>query len=131
MEFVKYNANPKHRKTTDCVIRALSIALNNSWEATYRSLVDYSIKNYLMCTEKRAYTGYLKAKGYEMQKMPKRMDNSRYTVKEFIDELARPNAVYVINIAHHLTVVKDKVLLDSWDCSKKTMGNFWIIKAGA
>ena len=65
MQFINYNANPKGRKTTDCVIRALSIALDNTWEDTYISLVDFSIKQGLMINDKRAFSGYLKAKGYE------------------------------------------------------------------
>ena len=35
MEFIKYNANPKGRKTGDCVIRAICTALHMSWEETY------------------------------------------------------------------------------------------------
>ena len=128
MQFINYNANPKHRKTTDCVIRAICTALNNSWEDTYRSLVDYSIRKGLMCSDKRAFTAYLNAKGYKMQKMPKRNDNTRYTVKEFIDELAQPKATYILSIANHLTIVKDKVLLDSWNCSSKSIGNYWVIE---
>ena len=127
MQFINYNANPKHRKTTDCVIRAICTALNNSWEDTYRSLVDYSIRKGLMCSDKRAFTAYLNAKGYKMQKMPRREENTRYTVKEFIDELAEPKATYILGIANHLTVVKDKVLLDTWNCEKKCIGNYWTI----
>ena len=128
MQFVNYNANPKNRKTSDCVIRALCTALNNSWKDTYISLVDFSIKQGLMCNEKRAYTSYLKAKGYEIQKMPKRKDNTRYTVREFVDEIAESKSTYILSIANHLTVVKDKVLLDTWNCSKKSVGNYWVIR---
>ena len=129
MQFIKYNANPTKRKTSDCVIRALATALGNTWEDTYRDLVDMSIKQGLMCNEKRAYTNYLKTKGYEMQKMPRRNDNTRYTVNEFIDELADPKATYIISIANHLTCVKDKVLLDTWNCSRKSIGNYWLIRS--
>ena len=31
MKFINYNANPKGRKTGDCVIRAIAFALNKSW----------------------------------------------------------------------------------------------------
>ena len=36
MEFVNYNANPKNKKTGDCVIRALCTALEDSWEQVYK-----------------------------------------------------------------------------------------------
>ena len=127
MQFINYNANPKGRKTTDCVIRAICTALNISWKDCYISLVEFSIKQGLMCNDKRAYTTYLKAKGYEMQKMLRRKDNTRYTVKEFIDEIADPKAIYILSIANHLTTVKDKALLDTWNCSRKSVGNYWVI----
>ena len=128
MEFLNYNANPKGRKTTDCVIRALCTALDEKWENTYRDLVNYSIKQGLMCSDKRAFTFYLNSKGYKMQKMPKHIDNSRYTVQQFADEIAKPKAIYILNLANHLTVIKDCVLLDTWNCSKKSVGNYWVIK---
>lgn len=102
MQFINYNANPRGRKTTDCVIRAMSTSLNNTWEDTYRSLVDYSIKQSLMCNEKRALMGYLKAKGYEMQKMPNHKNNTRYTVAEFVDTIAETKATYILSVANHL-----------------------------
>ena len=130
MQFINYNANPKGRKTTDCVIRAICTALGDNWENTYRDLVNYSIRQGLMCSDKRAFTFYLNNKGYKMEKMPKREDNTRYTVKEFIDEIADPKTTYIISIANHLTVVKDKVLLDTWNCSRKSVGNYWVISNG-
>lgn len=127
MQFINYNANPKGRKTTDCVIRAMSTALNNTWEDTYRALVDFSIKRGLASSDKRAITLFLHYKGYTKQKMHKREDNTRYSVKDFIDEIAKPKAVYIIGLANHLTVVKDGVLLDTWNCSKKIVNSYWII----
>ena len=59
--------------------------------------------------------------------MPKHKDNSRYTVKEFIDELAKPKGTYIISIANHLTLVINKKLVDIWDCSRKSVGNYWYI----
>lgn len=130
MQFINYNANPRGRKTSDCVIRAICTALNNTWEDTYRSLVDYSIKQSLMCNEKRALMGYLKAKGYEMKKMPKHKNNTRYTIAEFIDTIAEPKATYILSVANHLTTVRDKTLLDTFNCGKKFVGNYWQISSG-
>ena len=59
--------------------------------------------------------------------MPKRADNTKYTVREFADELAKENKTYIINIAHHTTVIKNKKLYDIWNCGRKSVGNFWII----
>lgn len=128
MQFINYNANVKGKKTSDCAIRAICTALNTSWEETYRDLANYSIEKGLMLNDKRAIEGYLKVKGYKMQKMPKHEDRTRYTIQEFIDEIAKPYDIYILDIACHLTLVKNKVLIDTWDCSCKSVGNFWIIR---
>mgnify|MGYP003458603784 FL=1 len=33
-KYVNFNANPKNKKTEDCVIRAISKGLNQKWEDT-------------------------------------------------------------------------------------------------
>lgn len=128
MNYINFNANPKNRKTGDCVIRAISLALNKSWADTYREMTEHCIPKGYMLNYKDGYKSYLKKLGYEMLKMPKRFDNTRYTVKEFADELAEENSIYILSIANHVTVIKNKDLYDIWDCSKKSVGNYWKIK---
>lgn len=69
----------------------------------------------------------MKKLGYEIQKMPVRDDRTRYTLEEFCDELAKPNIIYIVKVANHITVVKNKDLYDTWNCSNKSVGNYWII----
>lgn len=126
MEFVKYNNNPKQNKTNDCVIRAISLACNKSWVDVYMDLAKLGCKKGLMINDNKNWQAYLKSLGYQKQKMPKKQNNKRYTVKEFVDNLADINQIYIISIAKHLTVVKDKKLFDTWDCSYKCVGNYWI-----
>ncbi len=125
--FIKYNNNPKNKKTGDCVIRAIAFATNNSWTNTYKELSELGIKNSLILNDTKNWRMYLKKLGYIQQKMPRRYDNTRYTVDEFCKELAKDNITYIIKIAKHITVVKDKDLYDTWDCSSKSVGNYWII----
>ena len=76
---------------------------------------------------KKYWKQYLKDFGYKMEKMPKKLNGKRYTVEEFINELAYNKQTYIIKIANHLTVVKDKKLYDTWNCKNKCVGNYWII----
>lgn len=128
MEFVEYNANPKGRKTGDCVIRAICTALNETWEDTYKGLLEVALDTgyAISCTEN--YGEYLKRKGYIKQKMPRKLNNRKYTVAEFADELAKPKVTYIINIANHTTMIRNKNLYDLWDCRRKSVLNYWIIK---
>ena len=127
MEFIKYNNNPKQKRTNDCVIRALSLGLNKSWEDVYKDLTNLGIKKGLMPNDRNNWKQYLKDFGYKMEKMPKKLNGKRYTVEEFINELAYNKQTYIIKIANHLTVVKDKKLYDTWNCKNKCVGNYWII----
>ncbi len=127
MEFIKYNNNPKQKRTNDCVIRALSLGLNKSWKDVYKDLTNLGIKKGLMPNDRSNWKQYLKDFGYKMEKMPKKLNGKRYTVEEFINELAFDEQTYIIKIANHLTVVKDKKLYDTWNCKDKCVGNYWII----
>lgn len=128
MDFVKYNANPKGRKTGDCVIRAICTALNEPWEETYKGMLDVALDTgyAISCTDN--FTEYLSRKGYEKQKMPKKENGKKYTVEEFANIIAKPKKVYVVNICNHTTVIKNKNLYDLWNCGRKSVLNYWIIK---
>lgn len=126
MKFIEFNINPKNKRTKDCVIRAIATATNNTWEYIYRELTELGIKKGLMINDNNNWKVYLKNLGYEKQNIPRREDRTRYTLEEFCDELAEDNQIYIVKVANHLTVVKDKNLYDTWNCSRKSVGNYWI-----
>ena len=63
MEFVQYNANPKKKKTADCVIRAVCTGLKESWENTYKGMLDVALDTYQAISYKKNFETYLKEKG--------------------------------------------------------------------
>ena len=127
MEFIKYNKNPKKKKTNDCVIRAIATATNSSWEYIYSKLAEQGLKNGLMINDRRNWIKYLKNLGYEKQAMPRKKDRTRYTLEEFATEIAEEDKIYIVKLAKHLTVIKNKNLIDTWNCSYKCVGNYWVI----
>lgn len=128
MEFIKYNNNPKNKKTGDCVIRAIATATNSSWEYVYIKLAELGIRKGLIINDPNNWQKYLEILGYEKQKMPRRSDRTRYTLEEFATEIAEENKIYLVRLAGHLTVIKNKNLIDTWNCSYKSVGNYWIIE---
>ena len=126
-KFENYNANPFKKKTGDCVIRAVCVALKEDWEDTYKGMFEVAMKTGYAISCKENYQEYLKQKGYEMKKMPKKENGKRYTLKEFIEQLANPKKNYVVNLANHLTCIEKGTLVDIWNCSKKSVGNYWEI----
>lgn len=128
MEFIKYNNNPKNKKTGDCVIRAIATATNSSWEYVYIKLAELGIRKGLIINDPNNWQKYLEILGYEKQKMPRRSDRTRYTLEEFATEIAEENKIYIVRLAGHLTVIKNKNLIDTWNCSYKSVGNYWIVE---
>lgn len=125
MNFIKWNNNPKKKKTSDCVIRAIALATNSSWEYVYSKLAEQGIKQGLMINDGKNWQKYLEDLGYIKQKMPRRNDRTRYTLEEFCVELAEEDTTYIIKLAGHLTVVKNKKVYDTWNCTYKSVGNYW------
>lgn len=123
MEFEKKNVNPKGRKAGDCVIRALSTSSGMRWQSVYEQLGELGLRLCRMPNEKQTYEKWLNIMQYTKHKQPRREDGTKYTVQELIDELWVRDAV--ITVGNHMTVVEDGVLIDTWDCSQKTVCNYW------
>jgi len=113
----------KGKGKCDCVVRAISSSSGKSWDEVYIALGEVGFELKDMPSSKHVYEKYLGQIGYRKQKMPRRSDNTRYTVKEFSEELCK-NAI--VSVANHLTCIKDGNLIDSWDCSYKSVGNYFI-----
>jgi len=137
MDFKEYNLNPTGKKSADCVVRAIATATGQNWLDTFNGLCNISKEVFAMPSEKKVYSKYLKDNGWNMQKMPRQQkgwnmcgngDSSprmgRLTVEEFINK--NPKGTFIVSVARHLTCIKDSVLLDTWDCSYKSVGNYWI-----
>lgn len=128
MEFKQTNLNPKGWKTGDCVVRAIAAAENLSWEVTYLFLCEVGGKKCRMPNDKQTYEQFLKDRGWIKQKMPVWYDafgkKNRYTVQELANEF--PDKKMVISVANHLTYVDKGTLIDTWNCGRKSVGNYWI-----
>ena len=66
----------------------------------------------------------MKQHGKEMLNQPRHDDNTKYTGKQFCDKFNKGTYVCYIG-GHHITVIIDGKIHDIFDCSDKTIGNFW------
>lgn len=124
MRFIEDNAHPKHKKTDDCVVRALALAEGKRWIEVYEELCALGREMFEMPNMKAVYERYLLERGWIKMPMPKKWDNTRFTIKEWADE--NPNRVMVIRVAKHLTTVIHGDLHDTWNCGRKCVGNYYI-----
>lgn len=129
--FHYYNANPKGIRAGDCAIRALSLALNQTWEDTLQGLTDVALKCKRSPTEIVTIAKYLNQKGWRKESQPKHLDGTKYTGKQFIDARLKP-AVIICNIGpQHISVIYGDRFYDTWDPSDYTVGNYWWFNAQA
>lgn len=133
------NVNPKNRFTTDCVIRAIATALvaktggslendklcKDMWRVVLDDMAEIACNTGYFPTNKKCYEKYLKQHGFLKYGQPRHLDNTKLTLKEFMD--GHKSGTYVIHLPHHLTVVVDGVNYDIYDCTKfdSRVGIFW------
>lgn len=122
--FKKENLNPKGWKASDCVVRAIAKAEGKSWEEVYKDLCRIGLKKCRMPNEKHTMEALLKEYGWVKMQQPLHSDYSKYTVKDWV--ISNADKAMIIKVAHHLTYAKDDTLYDTWDCSYKCVGNYWL-----
>ena len=121
-----YNANPKGRRTDDCVVRAISTATGQTWDETLMGLTQCAIKHKYMVHCPELYGKYLNELGFEKQKQPRKKDNKRIRACEFVKTF---KGTAVANIgAGHVACLKDGQVWDIWDSSGEVVGNYWVKK---
>lgn len=121
--FNKYNANPKGRKTGDCVIRAISRATGKHYNDVVMDLAQMQIQTGYDDASKECYDKYLKEQGWIKHKQPRYEDGTKYLVGD-IYRLTQPYQRVIITMAGHMTV-KDGEIQDTWDCRRKTISNYY------
>lgn len=121
------NVNLKNKKTSDCVVRALSKASGKDYKQVAQELFDLYMKYGYMINDKHTYERWLEMNGFIKYKQPRKRDNTKYLVGE-IDRLIRLGENAVISCANHLTCVAGDSLCDLWDCRKKTIGNYYVLE---
>ena len=108
--FMHYNPNPVARNVDDCVIRAVSKALNITWEEAFARL---SFAGYQMGDLQNSsvvYGSVLRQNGFKRAIIPNTCPDC-YTAKDFC--IDNPNGVYFLSFGAHVATVVDGLLYDS------------------
>ena len=84
-----YNANPHGNNVSDCVVRAISVAENKSWDKTYEKLSDIAQKEGILLDDVKFVEKYL-------DQRYKRMCHYSKTVGEFLQEYSK--GIYLITM---------------------------------
>lgn len=120
--FIKTNPNPKGSYVGDCVIRALSIALDKSWIDTYLDLCMHGLLLCDMPSSNKVWADYLHKQGYTRHIIPNECTEC-YTIKDFAGEYFK--GTYIVGTGTHVVTVIDGDYYDTWDSGDETPIYYW------
>lgn len=116
MAFYKTNPNPLKKLVGDCTVRAVSIAMDKSWEDAYVQLCLTGMKMCDMPSSNDVWGTFLLDNGFSRHIIPDTCP-SCYTVKQFCRE--HPVGTFVLGTGTHAICVIDGTVYDTWDSSDK------------
>ncbi len=124
MRFERINVNPKQWKHEgDCVIRAIARSTQSDWITVYKKLCDIGLKKCRMPNSQKVYEGYLSDLVYIQLPQPKKYDNKRFRIDEWLE--LNPNFSGIISVNNHLTCIEQGTLIDTWDCSRNYISKIY------
>ena len=122
MPFSYYNPNPTGKNVGDCTVRAVSKALNQSWEKSY---VGLALEGFIlrdMPSANAVWGSYLKKRGFK-RKIVSDVCPDCYTLADFA--LDNPSGVFVVALSEHVVCVLNGIVYDSWDSLNEFPLYFW------
>lgn len=120
----KYNPNPVRLEggVGDCSVRAISKALDLTWEQAY---VRLALNGYMMgdvISSDLVWGSVLRQEGYVREVVPNTCPDC-YTVEQFCHD--HPKGTFVIKSDGHVACVQDGILYDSWNSSLSVVIYYW------
>lgn len=110
------NPNPKEKKVGDCTVRAISLALNQSWEDTY---INLCIEGYMlsdMPSSNDVWGSYLISNNWNYHRLQDTCPFC-YTINDFCVD--HPTGEYIVGTGTHVIYIKDGMYNDAWDSGDK------------
>lgn len=116
-----YNINPLGKIEEDCVIRAISLALNEDYDVILHKL--YLIGELYDCEFlcKSCY-GCLLDNVYELDRIE---SFNGMMIDDFLNIC--DDGTYLVRVSGHLTCIIDKCIYDLWDCKNEIIDTIWKI----
>jgi len=120
--YIEFQNNPCGRKVGDCAVRAVSKALDMTWEAAYITLAMNGLQMCDMPSSDSVIGATLRQNGFIRKTLPTSCPDC-YTADEFCKEY--PIGTYMLFFGGHVATVVDGDLFDAWDSSNEIPQYFW------
>ncbi len=120
--WIHYNPNPIAIDGIDCTVRALTKALNISWEKAYTMLAANGFIMSDMPNANHVFNATLRQNGFKRYIIPNECPDC-YTAEDFAEE--HPEGTYILAYGDHVCCVDSGDIYDSWDSSMKLPIFYW------
>lgn len=119
MAYVYFCNNPRNKCIIgDCVIRAISCALEKHWDAIYIDLASEGFAMKDLPSSNSVWTRYLLNQGFS-----KYSTLNDCTIKDFANE--HKYGTYLVCTGTHLVCIKNSDYYDTWDSGNEIMEFFF------
>ena len=122
MSYVYYNPNPDGKHVGDCVIRALSIVLDDTWDNVYADLTMQGHFMHDMPSADAVWGEYLSVNGFTKHVLPNTCPNC-YCLYDFIRDF--PIGTYVVATGSHVVAVVDGNFYDTANSGNEMIIYYW------
>lgn len=116
MSYIFTNPNPTGKIVGDCVVRAITLVTNSSWEEVYMNLCIKGLDVCDMPNSNSVWINFLKELGYKQYFLPDTCPEC-YTVEDFSNDY--PKGVYLLASGSHLVAIVDGNVCDAWDSRRE------------
>ena len=120
--WTKYNPNPVGRNVDDCTVRALSKALNTSWDEAHYILSETSRDMADIMNANSVLSAVLRKNGF-FRYVISNICEDCYTIRDFCED--HPYGTYVVGTGTHVVAVKDGDYWDAWDSGNEIPIYYW------
>ena len=119
------NNNPAGRRVGDCAVRAVSVALNISWEDAYALITAAGFAMGDMPSSNSVWGAVLRQHGFSRMNLPDECPDC-YTAEDFARD--HPRGIYVLGFGNHVATVRDGIIYDAWNSSNEIPQYVWYRK---
>lgn len=125
--FSYLNLNPQQKRVRDCVKRAISFVSGLPYEQVAKELNELKKETKSkVFNDNKNWKEYISRKGWKKLSFPSEKGKARMNGERFCEQFQQ--GTYLLQMARHLTAIKDGVIYDTWDCSQKCVYMAWKIK---
>ena len=120
--YIYYNPNPEKKHVGDCVVRALTVLFEDTWENVYADICMQGAFLYDMPSANNVWGTYLKVNGFRHHVLPDTCPNC-YTVRRFCYD--HPYGEYLVATGSHVMAVVDGDYFDTADSGNEIITYYW------